>query len=545
MIKGRRLLYWTALAFLIPCVTLAQTVFHADVNLISVNVRVTDPTHREVRGLGISDFTLLEDGHPQKIALFVPEEQPFTLGILLDTSSSMGGEKIERAKAALKTLIASGSGSNEVFYMEFSGKPGNLVTLAGNNPSLPSMISKAGVQRAGTALYDAIAVALCRLQTARNPRKALLVITDGADQFSRIRIDELIRIVQSSRAQVFMVGYFSANESSIFSGGEKTVTLVSGEAIDNPFVVFDRLARESGSECFFPDTAGGLRRAIDAIANNLRTQYTIGYYAGSSPKAWRRIEVKVNRHGMRVEARRGFLLEDTASALFNGGCTISRPYSYERKLTRNNGRLIYHEDFTDPASGWPENSTRPDTSNLNLGYRNEGYVHRGYVKDGYELLRQAPDGSASLATIAAYGPSWTDFRATLRLRPNLTPLTQLGSPPASGLVFRMNDHGFYAFLISSSTGSRDVYYKLVRRDFREMRPLDLIGWTHAPSFGVPPANAWKQIAVECRGDTLSLFIGGHPVQTVRDSHMEDGLVGMALYGADRAVFHDLLVEELR
>ena len=167
----------------------------------------------------------------------------------------------------------------------------------------------------------------------------------------------------------------------------RPITLVSGREIDNPFQVFARLARESGAECFFPGTAGGLHQAVDAVANDLQTQYTIGYYAEPSRKPWRRVEVKVNRHGLQVKARHGFSTVDAASALFGAGCAISteqHPYPYERKLVHKDGHLIYREDFTDTASGWPEtgaHSNGTDADNPNLGYKNEGYVHRGYVKD--------------------------------------------------------------------------------------------------------------------------------------------------------------------
>ena len=125
----------------------------------------------------------------------------------------MAGKKLEQAKAALEILINAGHEDNDIFYMEFGSKPGDIVELTGTGRRLPPMIGQAKSHRTGTALYDAIAVALCRLRAAHNRRQALLVITDGADQHSRIPIGDLIRIVQSSQAQVFMVGYFSAEES--------------------------------------------------------------------------------------------------------------------------------------------------------------------------------------------------------------------------------------------------------------------------------------------------------------------------------------------
>lgn len=86
-----------------------------------MSVHVTDKRGRDVAGLGKSDFTLFEDGVPRTIAFFAPEKQPASLGVLLDTSSSMRGSgKLERAKAVLSELIASGNPENEIFFMEFA-----------------------------------------------------------------------------------------------------------------------------------------------------------------------------------------------------------------------------------------------------------------------------------------------------------------------------------------------------------------------------------------------------------------------------------------
>ena len=95
------------LACAAPGVAQAQeTVFHADTNLQSIGVQVTDRQKRDMRGLTASDFTILEDGRPQKIAFFGTEEDPITVAILLDTSPSMeSGQKLARARALLTPLI--------------------------------------------------------------------------------------------------------------------------------------------------------------------------------------------------------------------------------------------------------------------------------------------------------------------------------------------------------------------------------------------------------------------------------------------------------
>ena len=181
-------------AYLLAPIALSQTAtFKADVSLLSVSVRVTDSRGRGVGGLPLSTFTLLEDNVPQHISFFAAETQPVSLGILLDTSSSMrAGGKLEHAKAALRELIAAGHPDDELFYMEFGSKLGDIVELTGDPRRFFTVVSSAAAARSGTALYDAVAVALCRLRNARNMRQALIVITDGADQDSRLKVGELM-----------------------------------------------------------------------------------------------------------------------------------------------------------------------------------------------------------------------------------------------------------------------------------------------------------------------------------------------------------------
>ena len=142
----------------------------------------------------------------------------------------------------------------------------------------------------GTALYDAVADALCHLRGS-NIRQAVVVITDGADQNSRLRIDQLIALVQSSRPQIFMIGLGGVDYYR--RSGDK-VTLVSGREVDNPLRAFQRIAKESGAEAFFPASDRDLKHVLDRILGMLRAQYTLAYYPENSEKP-RKIQVKVQR----------------------------------------------------------------------------------------------------------------------------------------------------------------------------------------------------------------------------------------------------------
>lgn len=515
------------LACLFATVASSQTpIFKTDVDLLSVGVRVTDSRGHDVTGLPVSSFALLEDGVQQHIAFFAEEKQPVSLGILLDTSSSMRSQgKIEHAKAALRELIAAGHPDDELFYLEFGNKLGDIVELTGNPQRLSTAVSHTAARRSGTALYDAVAVALCRLRNARYKRQALIVVTDGADQHSRLRIEELIRIVQASRAQVYMIGDFSAEENEVYRQRNDTVTLVSGRQIDNPVLVFERLAKESGAECYFPSAPSNLRRAVQAVASELQTQYTLGYYPKSSRKPYRRIQVKVRQRGLKAFTRHGFSTAGAGAYFTMNTCAISpqeHPYPYESKLTREGDRLVYHEDFADPRSGWPFN----DSS--------------WYGSNEYHIVRSGPVDLLGEGLVRAYGPWWIDVRASVSVKPPaVTAVEGWTTSPAAGLVFRLNDQGYYALLISAAPG---LHAKLIAKRFNASRAIDLMPWTRVDEMRPIGATQWDRLQIECRGEVIVLYVNGREIGKVRDDSFPDGYVGMTVFGPGHAVFRDLVAE---
>jgi VWFA-related protein len=360
------------LACAAPGLAQAQgAVFHGDANLQSIGVQVTDRGNRDMRGLTASDFTILEDSRPQKIAFFGTEEDPITVAILLDTSPSMeSGQKLARARALLAPLIRGNLPEDEIFLVPFTDRIGTFQQLSAEQRANPPAVRRDSFT-GGTSLYDALATALCHLRTAKNSRQAMVVITDGADQLSRLRLEELIRLAQSSRPQIFMIGFFDANEAGLFRSSGKTVSLVSGHEIDNPIRVFARIARESGAESFFPASDSDLKNALNRILGILRAQYTLAYYPlGYSAKdasRVRRIQVRVNRKDAVVAAQRAAGSEASAenSVHFEaGGCSVSprdHPYPWEAFVTGWDPysapplqNVRYHETFTDPQSGWPD-----------------------------------------------------------------------------------------------------------------------------------------------------------------------------------------------
>ena len=239
--------------------TAVGPIFRSEVNLVSIAVRVTDRQDNEIHGLTADRFALYQDGIRQKTSFFAAEEEPVSLGILLDVSNSMAStDKLDQAKHALAPLVRGMRPEDEMFYLQFHRQVDKIVDFTSDPQRILAAIGKTGVKQDGTSLYDAVAKALCYAGKSHRHRRALLVITDGADQHSHRLLDELIPIVQASQAQVFIIGYFDNAEYELYRDSRSPkVTLVTSQEIDNPVMVFRRLANESGE---------------------LRTQYTLAYF---------------------------------------------------------------------------------------------------------------------------------------------------------------------------------------------------------------------------------------------------------------------------
>jgi len=524
-----------------PEVAVSEPTFRTKVDLLSVAVRVTDRKDNEVHGITADRFSLYEDGVLQKISLFAAEEEPVSLGILLDVSSSMATTgKLDHAKDALFRLIGTMRPEDEMFYLRFHRKVEKVVDFTSDTDRIRAAIAKTGATQDGTSLYDAVASALCYMRNARRHRRVLLVVTDGADQHSHRSLEELIPLVQASQAQAFIVGYFGKDEYDLYkSSRNQKVTLVTSQEIDNPVTVFRRLANESGAESFFPSSPAKLQEAVDAVAHQLRTQYTLAYYPKSNERDFRRIEVKVGQAGARVRTRRGFGQLQPAVDSLDRPCEQEelRPYPYESKVALKNGCTVYHEDFQNQSSGWPSKER----------YHYVAGTYQIVTTKRFEPERTFPRSPSNFSggdmgsadpvegVLVANGPSFGDLNASIGV--------ELKSTEGAGLVFRLNDLGYYAVIISKgAVGSRKMAFKLVKKYHLEARARDLSPWTDFPLSELN-AEPQKKISVQCRGPVITILLEGQSVAKFEDRDFDEGMVGMVLYGTGRAIFRDLLAEE--
>lgn len=528
------------------------------VDLVSVNVRVTDKQDRDVPGLSADDFDLLEDGRKQKIAFFDTNKEPITLSILVDSSFSMSSEgKLEAAQTMLGELIRSIRPKDNVSVIQFTDHIVSSEKITREQRPM-ALSSSAIAEFSGTALYDALASALCCLRDTKNLRQALVVFTDGADQHSRIKLEQLIRPVQRSRAQLFMIGFFQEPEYRIDKESGAKVALVTGREIDNPLSVFERLARESGAEAFFPTDRKSFDQVVREISNILQAQYTLAYYPHGRPNSIRRIQVKVHRRGVKIRTREAIGLQSAAleEIQFDGGtCQVSAkayPYPYESRLTQSGVTYTYREDFSDPSTGWPSR----------VGSR---YTGRGYEL-WYEPPKQEGDkpfiliNPVGIGALAAYGPLWSDFRASVHVDAGWAKLRapsrffsvkskRVFEDPSAGLIFRVQGNGYYAFLLRTGAEryeADEVAFELVKKTFSDPFEQPIIPWTPVAAEQIQKGiSSGIKLTVECRGDQIVLFIDDRQVGEVRDTMHPSGYLGFISLGTEHVWFKDLEVEGSR
>jgi Ca-activated chloride channel homolog len=528
-----------------------QTV-RVNVNLVTVGALVTDRKNRAIDGLKVSDFEIHEDGRRQQIVSFSEEEQPISLVILLDKSNSMAeSAKMEQAKVAALSLLDASHPSNQIAYFAFHNEIFRLVAFTTNHEQVKSAISGTIAARGGSSPYDALIEAFEYLSKADRPRQAVVMITDGADQHSSHTLDDVIKAVQTSQAQTYLIGYFSPTEDDVFRQSGQTVTLISGREIDNPRFVFKRLAAESGAECFFPKSESELKHAIKTISKDLSQQYTLAYYSSNPARdsTYRGIEVKVNRKGVRIRARKGYRVSDDGEDLSRVSVTNSvsqgiespgRPQisPFENQLEHREGRVIYREDFSNPASGFPDKAGFfYDQGRYHITHAGSVAANGPWLKDVRDsVLVQLSSGTPRKGRpqeILSIGP----------LTPGVSPIQIQESAPGAGLVFRLNERGYYAFLIGVASASQRAYFKLIRKDIRSEVLTDLIPWT--PEWAPPVAGqSQRKLTVSCQGDYIQLYLSDKLVGSIHDDHLKDGITGMILFGEGQALFDDLIVEEL-
>lgn len=285
----RRAWFYTALV-LISGLASAQPnpepTFRADTNLVVIPVAVTDPLNRFVLGLQKADFHLFEDGVEQTVGHFSGEDAPLSIGLVFDESGSMDFKlrtSLDAAAQLLKTL----NRDDEAFLVEFGDTARLSVGFTAHSEAIQKALKNA--QPAGlTAMLDGINTGLHEMKKAKNPRKAIVIVSDGGDNHSKYTSAEIESLVREADVQVYAMGVF-----------EPSFGLTPAE-ISGPRLLSE-IATQTGGRAFSAALTSDLPSVAARIAVELRNQYVLAYYPKNQTRdgKYRHVEVKISQpHGM-------------------------------------------------------------------------------------------------------------------------------------------------------------------------------------------------------------------------------------------------------
>jgi len=254
-----------------------------DTTLVQIPVTVTDPLNRFVTGLEKEHFKIFEDKIEQPITQFSSEDAPLSVGLVFDTSGSMGA-KLQRSRQAAVQFFKTANPEDEFFLIEFSDRPELVVPFTTDTEEIQNRL--AFTQSKGkTALLDGVYMAMNEMKKkARNPRKAILIISDGGDNNSRYTESEVRNAVREADVQIYGIGIFE-------SMGSRSRT---PEEMMGPGLLND-LAELTGGRSYNVENVNELADIAAKIGIELRNQYMLYYRPKNTARdgKYRHVQVKL------------------------------------------------------------------------------------------------------------------------------------------------------------------------------------------------------------------------------------------------------------
>jgi Ca-activated chloride channel homolog len=262
-----------------------QPTFTTGVTQVEVYATVTDGDGRAVKGLAQSDFVVLENDQPQLIKTFIGGEFPAAVGLAIDRSFSMKGAPLTIARTAGRAFVASLKADDRAMLISISGEVEVLAPLSADKSMFFTALDTLDPWST-TSLNDALVRSIDLLE-GETGRRAIVVLSDGADRYSSASDADVVARARSSDVMIYPVAIGKSQPP-----------------------LFVEVAAVSGGRAFHLRDPRALQPTLEAIANDLRAQYLIGYEptipVGRQRAEWRAITVTVNRPGVKVRARSGY-----------------------------------------------------------------------------------------------------------------------------------------------------------------------------------------------------------------------------------------------
>ena len=298
-------------AFLLASFTLVHDAqqpptFGVGIDVINLNVSVTDLQSHYVTDLVEGDFAVFEDGVRQDLSLFTHENLPISLSVMIDVSASMD-EKLAQAQAAASRFVMTLRPQDQAQIVQFNDRAVTLQDFTADHALLDAAIRKTRAS-GSTALYNALYIALKTLDLQKKAsrelrRRAVVLLTDGEDTSSLVSDDQVLELAKKTEVNIYAISLRNDRATD-------RERLAFSEAAH----VLTAFANETGGQVHFPNSLSELDAVYDRIAEELRTQYSIGYISSNKRKdgKWRRIVVRVpGRENVQVRHKLGYYAAPT------------------------------------------------------------------------------------------------------------------------------------------------------------------------------------------------------------------------------------------
>ena len=275
-----------------------QPAFRTGVDIVSLNVTVVDGMNRYVTDLQRNDFNVFEDGVKQDVSFFSQRQQPVALSLLLDSSASME-TKLDTLQAAANGFIQRLRPNDLAQIVDFDSRVEIRQGFTSDHKALEGAVLQMS-SGGSTALHNAIYIALKELGKIKAQseddvrRQAIIVFSDGEDTSSLVSFDEVLDLAKRSETSIYTIAL------------RGTDTRARG--FREAEFVMRQLSQETGGRAFFPIKIEDLAGVYAQVADELASQYTIGYTSrnGRRDGAWRRVIVQLGKPGMTPRTKRGY-----------------------------------------------------------------------------------------------------------------------------------------------------------------------------------------------------------------------------------------------
>jgi Ca-activated chloride channel family protein len=289
--------------------TVTPAAFRSNTQMVLVPTSVVDHSGKTVIGLRPQDFTVFDDDLPQQIAAFTNEDAPCSVGLVFDASGSMRNT-IGFTKDLAKAFFQASNPQDEFFLLTVSTTPEAISGFTTDTEALEKNIE---LTNSGgmTALIDTVYLALSRMRGARQPRRAMLIISDGMDNNSRYSKGDLMRVALEADVQIYSIvvdGIVSGFGNGVpFRPGLAAKPIDVARERQGPQML-EEIAEKTGGLHFHASNNPEAREAMIKVGQAIRNEYVLAYQPPQSSDVgkWHRIRVKSHAPKVKVYARSGY-----------------------------------------------------------------------------------------------------------------------------------------------------------------------------------------------------------------------------------------------